>query len=383
MCSRRLLADRVVAHRESALPATERCDPLDPLTPVLGAAGPRRGREAEVPEQLRLLGQVLSAAMLVGSQPELSTVAQRLRPRARAVRRADRFVPGDQAHAGRHVRPQWSSPGRHLRCRGHRSRNPAAGDPARSASTAKLLAGEAGISNGQPAVQILGGMGFTWDMLPHLFLKRSWVLEHFFGTATAHAARLGAALGEEVLAVDRGVGVTDATDGVLRISLDRPDRKNALDAAGHRARSSTPSSRPRPTTPCGPSCCGAPVATSAPAPTGSPATQPAGPAQAGQHPATHAAAGAPADPAPRSRCSSRSSARCGGGPPGSGARSRWPPTSRSPPSTSRFWEPFLRRGFSPDSGATWLLPRLVGVARAKELLLLGRDSPARRRPSGA
>jgi 2-(1,2-epoxy-1,2-dihydrophenyl)acetyl-CoA isomerase len=37
-----------------------------------------------------------------------------------------------------------------------------------------------------------------------------------------------------------------------------------------------------------------------------------------------------------------------------------------------FWEPFLERGFSADSGATWLLPRLVGVARAKELLLLGR-----------
>ncbi|PND56448.1 enoyl-CoA hydratase [Mycobacterium sp. ENV421] len=36
-----------------------------------------------------------------------------------------------------------------------------------------------------------------------------------------------------------------------------------------------------------------------------------------------------------------------------------------------FWEPFVARGFSPDSGATWLLPRLVGVARAKEMLLLG------------
>jgi 2-(1,2-epoxy-1,2-dihydrophenyl)acetyl-CoA isomerase len=40
--------------------------------------------------------------------------------------------------------------------------------------------------------------------------------------------------------------------------------------------------------------------------------------------------------------------------------------------SSRFWEPFLERGFTPDSGATWLVPRLVGVARAKELLLLGR-----------
>ena len=36
-----------------------------------------------------------------------------------------------------------------------------------------------------------------------------------------------------------------------------------------------------------------------------------------------------------------------------------------------FWEPFVERGFSPDSGATWLLPRLVGLARAKRMLLLG------------
>ncbi|WP_332838838.1 enoyl-CoA hydratase/isomerase family protein [Nocardia bovistercoris] len=36
-----------------------------------------------------------------------------------------------------------------------------------------------------------------------------------------------------------------------------------------------------------------------------------------------------------------------------------------------FWEPFLPRGFSPDSGSTWLLPRLIGLARAKRMLLLG------------
>lgn len=39
----------------------------------------------------------------------------------------------------------------------------------------------------------------------------------------------------------------------------------------------------------------------------------------------------------------------------------------------RLWEPFARRGFTPDSGATWLLPRRVGEVRARELLLLGRE----------
>jgi 2-(1,2-epoxy-1,2-dihydrophenyl)acetyl-CoA isomerase len=42
-----------------------------------------------------------------------------------------------------------------------------------------------------------------------------------------------------------------------------------------------------------------------------------------------------------------------------------------------FWEPFLERGFSPDTGSTWLLPRLVGIARAKEILLLGRKLSGR------
>jgi 2-(1,2-epoxy-1,2-dihydrophenyl)acetyl-CoA isomerase len=39
---------------------------------------------------------------------------------------------------------------------------------------------------------------------------------------------------------------------------------------------------------------------------------------------------------------------------------------------ARFWYPFLDRGFTPDSGSSWLLPRVVGRARARELLILGR-----------
>src|SRR5205085_555711 len=39
---------------------------------------------------------------------------------------------------------------------------------------------------------------------------------------------------------------------------------------------------------------------------------------------------------------------------------------------ARLWEPFSERGFTPDSGGTWLLPRRVGEVRARELLVLGR-----------
>jgi 2-(1,2-epoxy-1,2-dihydrophenyl)acetyl-CoA isomerase len=41
--------------------------------------------------------------------------------------------------------------------------------------------------------------------------------------------------------------------------------------------------------------------------------------------------------------------------------------------TATFWQPFITRGFTPDSGGTWLLPRRVGDARARELLMLGRE----------
>jgi 2-(1,2-epoxy-1,2-dihydrophenyl)acetyl-CoA isomerase len=38
---------------------------------------------------------------------------------------------------------------------------------------------------------------------------------------------------------------------------------------------------------------------------------------------------------------------------------------------ARLWAPFTTFGFTPDSGASWLIPRLAGVARAKDMLMLG------------
>ncbi len=40
---------------------------------------------------------------------------------------------------------------------------------------------------------------------------------------------------------------------------------------------------------------------------------------------------------------------------------------------ARFWEPFMARGFTPDSGAAWLLPRLIGMVRTRQLLMLGKE----------
>ena len=44
--------------------------------------------------------------------------------------------------------------------------------------------------------------------------------------------------------------------------------------------------------------------------------------------------------------------------------------------TAYFLQAFRRIGLVPDGGATWMLPRLVGKARAMELMLLGEKLPA-------
>jgi alkylation response protein AidB-like acyl-CoA dehydrogenase len=64
----------------------------------------------------------------------------------------------------------------------------------RAVSTAKAVAGEAGVRNGESCVPVFGGMGFTWEADPHLFLKRAWALDALFGSSDEHARRVGGLL---------------------------------------------------------------------------------------------------------------------------------------------------------------------------------------------
>jgi len=43
---------------------------------------------------------------------------------------------------------------------------------------------------------------------------------------------------------------------------------------------------------------------------------------------------------------------------------------------AKFVEVFIRRGIAPDAGGAWILSRLVGIQKAKELFFFGDDVPA-------
>jgi alkylation response protein AidB-like acyl-CoA dehydrogenase len=185
-----------------ALPRPEELTPLDPLTPVGSFATLPFGDQVggvEAAADLRQVGTVLAAALLLGIAARALEVA-----RSYALEREQFGVPIGSFQAVKHILADM-----YVRTGLSRSAtyaaaavvdDPGIGDPARTASAAKLLAGEAAVDNAAAAVQVLGGMGFTWAMPPHHLLKRAWVLEHAFDTADDHALALGSALGHDARA---------------------------------------------------------------------------------------------------------------------------------------------------------------------------------------
>jgi len=75
-----------------------------------------------------------------------------------------------------------------------------AGDPDASvaAAVAKIWCSDAGLRVAESALQVHGGIGFTWESDVHLYLKRVQLDQVSFGDAEHHRTRLGETLRQRV-----------------------------------------------------------------------------------------------------------------------------------------------------------------------------------------
>jgi alkylation response protein AidB-like acyl-CoA dehydrogenase len=173
----------------STLEAEAVVDPLDPLTPVHRVEALPRGAElagAEEAVRWRRTGAALVAAQMLGFAVATTDLAVAY---AKERQQFDRPIGSFQAvkHllADMLVRAEVARAA--VYAAGVTLDDPTVGDVARAVATAKLMAGEAARQNGKACVQVHGGMGFTWEVDAHLYLKRAWVLDAAFGSVDDHA----------------------------------------------------------------------------------------------------------------------------------------------------------------------------------------------------
>jgi alkylation response protein AidB-like acyl-CoA dehydrogenase len=185
-------AGELVAVADLALDAPEEW-PLDPLTPVwrLDDVATAPGRADRPSDQLRREGALLTAAYCVGMADRLTELAVDY---AQERKQFDRPIGSFQAL--KHILADMAVRTELARVSVHAAAcvmdDPTTGDLARALSGAKLLAGEAAVLNGRSATQAYGGMGFTWEVDVHLYLKRAWLLETHFGSGDHHADAVAA-----------------------------------------------------------------------------------------------------------------------------------------------------------------------------------------------
>jgi len=171
--------------------------PLDPLTPVNVAGGLLRGERRGVPGDAmrwQLEGAVLTAAFMLGMSAVLT---ERSVEYAKERQQFDKPIGSFQAikHllADMFVRTEVARSA--VYAAAVNLDEPSLGPPARAVAGAKLMAGEAADLNAKTATQVHGGMGFTWEVDVHLYLKRAWVLDTQFGTGDSHADTVAGLLG--------------------------------------------------------------------------------------------------------------------------------------------------------------------------------------------
>jgi hypothetical protein len=171
---------------------TPLADPLDPLTPLHELSGvptESAGSLDATTARLRAEGAVLTAALQVGLAARMTELAVDYAKQReqfgkvigsfQAVKHlcADMFVRAELARASLHSAAVMLD-------------DPEVGDAPRAVAGAKQLADDAATTNGRACVQVHGGMGFTWEVPVHFFVKRAWLHATEFGTADEHAEDL-------------------------------------------------------------------------------------------------------------------------------------------------------------------------------------------------
>jgi alkylation response protein AidB-like acyl-CoA dehydrogenase len=184
-----LRPDGVAQLDPGALGAKRVATPLDPLTPVWEVAALPAGERiagANAARRLRLEGAVLTAAQQLGiAEATLALAVEYARGREQFSRPIGSFQAIKHILADCFVRQEAARAA--VYAAGATLDHPAVGDVARAVSAAKINAGEAAWKNARACIQVHGGMGYTWEVPAHYFLKRAWVLESVFGGVEEHA----------------------------------------------------------------------------------------------------------------------------------------------------------------------------------------------------
>ena len=174
--------------------------PLDPHTPMYLLESLPRGErigDAQAATQLRLEGAALVAAQMLGiSEATLELANDYAKRREQFGRAIGSFQSIKHMLADMFVRQQVARAA--VYAAGATIDDPVVGDVARAVASAKIVAGEAALKNARACIQIHGGMGYTWEIPAHYYLKRAWVCENLFGTVEEHADHLAADLAARV-----------------------------------------------------------------------------------------------------------------------------------------------------------------------------------------
>ncbi|MBW2499664.1 MAG: acyl-CoA dehydrogenase family protein, partial [Deltaproteobacteria bacterium] len=176
--------------------------PLDPFTPIHRVESLPEGEriaDAATADRLRLAGTVLAAASMLGiAEASQSLATEYARGREQFGRAVGSFQAVKHILADCFVRQELARAA--VYAAGVLLDDPSSSEGRRSASAAKLIAGEAAMKNARACIQVHGGMGFTWENPAHYYLKRTWILERAFGTITQQADHLAVEMAEETVA---------------------------------------------------------------------------------------------------------------------------------------------------------------------------------------